>query len=101
MKITEQQVIERLKTVFDPEIPVNLYDLGLIYEISVSDDNYIRIKMTLTSPNCPEAGRLPGEARTAVLELPGVEDVWIDLSFDPPWSEDMMSDEAKLTLGFL
>jgi FeS assembly SUF system protein len=100
MKITEEQVIEKLKSVFDPEIPVNIYDMGMVYEINISDDNFVKIKMTLTSPNCPEAESLPGDARAAVMGIPGVEDVWVDLTFDPPWDQDMMSDEAKLLLGF-
>lgn len=101
MKVTEQQIIERLKTVFDPEIPVNIYDMGMIYEISIADDNFVRIKMTLTSPNCPVAESLPGEVRTAAMGVAGVEDVWVDLTFDPPWDENMMTDEAKLVLGLL
>jgi FeS assembly SUF system protein len=101
MKITEQQVIERLKTVFDPEIPADIYELGLVYKIEISDDNYVKILMTLTSPNCPEAEHLPGDARAAVMGIPGVEDVWVDLTFEPPWDQSLMSDEAKLYLGFL
>jgi FeS assembly SUF system protein len=101
MQITEQQVIERIKTVFDPEIPVNIYDLGMIYEINISAENYVKIKMTLTSPNCPEAENLPGDVRAAVMGIPGIEDVWVDLTFDPPWDHEMMTEEAKLSLGFL
>jgi len=101
MKITEQQVIEKLRSVFDPEIPVNIYDLGMIYKIEISDDNFVKILMTLTSPNCPEVEFMPGDARAAVMGIPGIEDVWIDLTFDPPWDQTMMSDEAKLQLGFL
>lgn len=101
MKINESQIIEKLKTVYDPEIPVNIYDLGLIYEINISDDNFVKIKMTLTSPNCPEAMNMPDKVRNAVMELEGVADVWIDLTFEPPWNQERMTDEAKLMLGFL
>jgi FeS assembly SUF system protein len=101
MNITEEQVIERLKTVFDPEIPVNIYDLGMIYEIIISSDNKVYIKMTLTSPNCPMAESIPGDARAAVLGIPGIEEVTVDLTFEPPWDPDMMTPAAKLELGFL
>jgi FeS assembly SUF system protein len=101
MNITEEQVIEHLKTVFDPEIPVNIYDLGMIYEIIISADNKVYIKMTLTSPNCPMAESIPGDARAAVLGIPGIEEVTVDLTFEPPWDPDMMTPAAKLELGFL
>jgi FeS assembly SUF system protein len=101
MNITEEQVIERLRTVFDPEIPVSIYELGMIYEIIISADNKVYIKMTLTSPNCPMAESIPGDARAAVLGIPGIEEVTVDLTFEPPWDPDMMTPAAKLELGFL
>lgn len=99
--ITEEQVVERIKTVFDPEIPVDVYEMGMIYEIVLSLDNRVYIKMTLTSPNCPVAESLPGDVRAAVMGIPGVEDVTVELTFEPPWDPDMMSPEAKLELGML
>jgi FeS assembly SUF system protein len=94
-------IIEALKTVFDPEIPVNIYDLGLIYEINVFPDHNVEVVMTLTSPNCPVAGTLPGEVEQTVKSVSGVNDVTIELVFEPPWGQEMMSEEAKLELGFL
>lgn len=99
--ITEDQVIARLKTVFDPEIEVDVYEMGMIYEIVISMDNRVYIKMTLTSPNCPVAESLPGDVRAAVLGIPGIEDVEVELTFEPPWDMAMMSIEAKLQLGML
>lgn len=103
--ITETQVkegiIEVLKTVFDPEIPVNVYDLGLIYEVNVFPDFNVEIVMTLTSPSCPAAGVLPGEVEQKAKAVAGVRDVTIELVFEPPWNQEMMSEEAKLELGFL
>lgn len=97
----EKEVVEVLKTIYDPEIPVNIYELGLIYEIKVHDDQSVYVKMTLTAPNCPVADILPQQVESAVASIPDVEDVRVDLTFDPPFSPDMMSDEAKLTLGFM
>lgn len=97
----EQEVIEVLKTIYDPEIPVNIYELGLIYEITVHDDRSVYVKMTLTAPNCPVADILPQQVQSAVAAIPDVEDVRVDLTFDPPFTPDMMSEEAKLTLGFM
>ncbi|MBN1301769.1 MAG: DUF59 domain-containing protein [Melioribacteraceae bacterium] len=97
----EQQIISTLKTVFDPEIPVDIWELGLIYEIKISDDYDVYIKMTLTSPACPVAGSLPGEVQGKVEGIKEVNDVIIDLVWDPPWDKDMMTEEAKLELGFL
>ena len=97
----EQQVISVLKTVYDPEIPVDVWELGLVYEIKVDDDANVYIKMTLTSPACPVAGSLPPEVKSKVQAIEGVNDVYVDLVWNPPWHQDMMSDEAKLTLGFL
>lgn len=97
----EQQVVEALKTVYDPEIPINIYDLGLIYEIRVHDDRTVFIKMTLTAPNCPAAEMLPQQTENAARAVPDVEDVRVQLTFDPPFTPEMMSEEARLTLGFM
>ncbi len=97
----EAQVVEAIKTVFDPEIPVNVYDLGLIYGIQVNPDRTVNISMTLTTPNCPAAGFLPGQVEMRVRHVPSVEDARVDITFDPPFTPDMMSEEAKLELGFL
>lgn len=98
--LLEQKIIEKLKTCYDPEIPVDIYELGLIYDIKIDDNANVYIKMTLTSPACPVAGSLPKEVKTKVQSIEGVNDVYIDLVFDPPWNKDMMSDAAKLELGF-
>jgi len=95
------QVIEKLKTVFDPEIPVNIYDLGLIYTINIDDQSVAHISMTLTAPNCPVAESLPVEVKEVVSSIVGISDCVVELTFDPPWSKDMMSEEAMLDLGFL
>ena len=97
----EQDIIHQLKTVFDPEIPVDIYELGLIYEIKIDEEANVYLKMTLTSPACPVAGSLPKEVQERVKSLPDVNDVYVDLVWDPAWDKDMMSDEAKLELGFL
>lgn len=97
----KEKVVQALKTVFDPEIPVDIYELGLIYDIKVFPVNNIFILMTLTTPNCPSAEEIPGEVRTKVSEIPGVNDVELELTFDPPYHQDMMSEVAKLELGFL
>lgn len=94
-------VIEVLKTIFDPEIPVNIYELGLIYEVNVMDGNVVEIVMTLTSPSCPVAGTLPGEVEEKVKSVSGVTDAVVELVFEPAWNQDMMSEEAKLELGFM
>lgn len=94
-------VIEVLKTIFDPEIPVNIYELGLIYEVNLLKDNMVEVVMTLTSPSCPVAGTLPGEVEEKVKSVSGVSDAVVELVFEPAWSQEMMSDEAKLELGFL
>ena len=93
------QLIEKLKTVYDPEIPVDIYELGLIYKVDVSDDKDVAIDMTLTAPGCPVAGEMPGWVEDAVREIPGVRNVTVDLVFDPPWDPSRMSDEAKLALN--
>ena len=90
-----------LKTVFDPEIPVNIHDLGLIYEIKIDDDFNVKVIMTLTAPNCPVADSMPTEVRDKVATIEGVKSSDVELTFDPPWTKDMMSDAAMLDLGFL
>lgn len=97
----EQKIIAALKTCFDPEIPVDIWELGLIYEIKIDDEANTYVKMTLTSPNCPVAGSLPAEVREKVMKVKGVKDVYLDLVFDPPWGLEKMSEEAKLELGYL
>ncbi len=97
----ERLVIEQLKTVFDPEIPVNIYDLGLIYKLEVSTNNEVRVLMTLTAPNCPVADSLPEEVMVKLKAIPGVESVEVNLTFDPPWSEENLTDEARLAMGLL
>lgn len=96
-----ERIIQVIKTIFDPEIPVNIYDLGLIYEVHVDDDGMAHVKMTLTAPNCPEAESLPMEVHDKVKEVDGVTDVNVELVFDPPWDQGMMSENALLELGFL
>ena len=98
---TKEAIIEMLKTIFDPEIPVNIYDLGLIYEVNILPEGVAEVVMTLTSPSCPVAGTLPGEVEQKVKSGSGVSDAVVELVFDPPWAQDMMSEEAKLELGFL
>lgn len=93
------QLIEKLKTVYDPEIPVDIYELGLIYRVDVSDDKDVAIDMTLTAPGCPVAGEMPGWVQDAVKEIPGIRNVAVELVFDPPWDPSRMSDEAKLQLN--
>ncbi len=97
----EGEIIKVIKTIFDPEIPVNVYDLGLIYEIDVNDEGKARIVMTLTSPNCPVAESLPEEVHDKVASLDGINSVDLNLTFDPPWTKDMLSEEALLELGLL
>lgn len=99
--LLENQVIEEIRNVFDPEIPVNVYDLGLIYEIRIDDDKNVHILMTLTSPMCPVAGILPGEVETAARATPGVGKVTVELTWDPPFTIERMSEEVKLMLGFM
>lgn len=93
------RIIAALKTVYDPEMPVNIYELGLIYSLSVDDSGSVHIQMTLTAPNCPVAGTLPGDVERAVRAVPDVSNVKLELTFDPPWSKDRMSEAAKLALG--
>jgi FeS assembly SUF system protein len=96
-----QRVIEQLQTVYDPEIPVNIYELGLIYDVEVDDDGSTRIRMTLTTPMCPAAEELPPEVETKARTVEGVTSVQLDLVWDPPWNPSMMSEAAKLELGML
>ena len=100
MEDLKNAIIDQIKTVFDPEIPVNIYDLGLIYEINVDGKGQAEVIMTLTSPACPVAGSLPGEVEEVVMGVDGVEDAVVELVFDPPWDKEMMSEEAKFELGF-
>jgi FeS assembly SUF system protein len=93
------QVIAALKKVYDPEMPVNIYELGLIYGIDIDAEGKAAVRMTLTAPNCPVAGTLPGEVERAVRAVPGITDVKLELTFDPPWTKDRMSEAAKLALG--
>jgi FeS assembly SUF system protein len=97
----QNDVISILKTIFDPEIPVDIYELGLIYEVKVSPGGKVDILMTLTSPACPVAGTLPGEVEGKIKGIAGVSDVKVELTFEPAWTQDLMSEEAKLELGFL
>lgn len=99
--LLEEKIIENLKQVYDPEIPVNIYDLGFIYEINIKDDFTVEIKMTLTAPNCPVAESLPIEVREAVQSVEGVRGVYVELVFEPEWNHEMMTPEAKLELGLL
>ncbi|MET3877829.1 DUF59 domain-containing protein [Chitinophaga sp. OAE865] len=96
-----EQIEAQLKTVFDPEIPVNIWELGLVYEVKIKENNRIGIDMTLTAPGCPVAGDIIREVDEKVRNIEGVSDVDVHLTFDPPWTKDMMSEEAKLELGFL
>jgi FeS assembly SUF system protein len=93
------QLVDKLKTVFDPEIPVDIYELGLIYKVDVSDDKDVAIEMTLTAPGCPVAGEMPEWVRDAVLSIEGIKSCDVNLVFDPPWDPSRMSDEAKLQLN--
>ena len=97
----EVEIMNAIKQIYDPEIPVNIYDLGLIYEIDVDDYDNVDIKMTLTAPNCPVADSLPIEVKERVKAVNGVKNVNLELVFDPPWGPAMMSEEAKLELGYL
>jgi len=95
------KVVQAIKLVYDPEIPVDIYELGLIYEISVYPVNNVYVLMTLTSPNCPSAEAIPSEVKDRIQQIQGINDVEIELTFDPPYTQDMMSEAAKLELGFL
>jgi len=97
----ENKVIEMLKTIYDPEIPMDIFELGLIYEVRIDEDKNVSIDMTLTSPNCPVAESMPKEVEDKVASVEGVLSAKVHIVFDPPWDKDMMSEEAKLELGFL
>lgn len=97
----QEKAVELLRTVFDPEIPVDIYSLGLIYRIEVSDDDILQVDMTLTAPSCPAAEFLVEDARLKLETIPGIKSVEINIVFEPEWTQDMMSEEAKLELGFL
>jgi FeS assembly SUF system protein len=97
----EDKIVTILKTIYDPEIPVDIYELGLIYEVKIDSSNQVEIDMTLTSPNCPVAETMPKEVEEKVASIDGVTSAKVNIVFDPPWDKDMMSEEAKLELGFL
>lgn len=101
VKDLREKVIDAIKTVYDPEIPVDIYELGLIYEITIYPVNNVHILMTLTSPSCPSAEVIPSEVKQRVEDIEGVNEVNVDITWDPPYSQDMMSEAAKLELGFL
>ena len=96
-----ESVIDTLKTVFDPEIPVNIYDMGMIYEVRVEENGYAHVKMTLTTPACPVAGTLPGEVEVKIAGVEGVTDAKVELVWDPPWTQAMLSEAARLQLGLM
>ena len=96
-----EPVVEACRTVYDPEIPVNIYDLGLIYTIAINDSGKVDVTMTLTAPGCPVAGEMPGWVQDAIGAVPGVSEIDVEMTFDPQWGMDMMSDEARLELGFM
>jgi FeS assembly SUF system protein len=96
-----EEIVKKLKTIYDPEIPVDIYELGLIYDVMVNTDFEVKILMTLTSPNCPVAESLPREVEEKINGIDNVKDTEVEITFDPPWSKDLMSEEAKLELGML
>lgn len=96
-----EEIVKVLKSIYDPEIPVDIYELGLVYDVMVSVDNEVKILMTLTSPNCPVAESLPAEVEEKVAKIDGVKSTEVEITFDPPWTRDLMSEEAKLELGML
>ena len=95
----KDEIIEEIRKIYDPELPVNIYELGLIYDIKVKDEKFAIIKMTLTSPNCPVAESLPKEVKEGAMQVEGIEEVDLELVWDPPWNKDMMSEAAKLELN--
>lgn len=97
----KEKVIEKIKTVFDPELPVNIWELGLIYEVNVVPINNVQVIMTLTAPSCPAAQSLPHDVDQKIREIEGINDVFVEITWTPAWNKDMMSEEAKLELGFL
>ena len=96
-----EKIVKELKSIFDPEIPVDIYELGLIYDVFVNEDNEVKILMTLTTPNCPVAETLPQEVEEKIKSLDDVKTAEVEITFDPPWTKELMSEEAKLELGFL
>ena len=100
-EIIGEKIVEILHTIYDPEIPVDIYELGLVYDVFINENRDVRILMTLTSPNCPVAEVLPMEVQEKVKTIDEINEVEVELTFDPPWSQDMMSEEATLELGFL
>ena len=96
-----EKIVKMIKTIFDPEIPVDIYELGLIYDVFVNEDNEVKILMTLTSPNCPVAESLPQEVEEKIRSIDEVKTAEVEITFDPAWTKDLMSEEAKLELGFL
>jgi FeS assembly SUF system protein len=100
-KKLEKEIISAIKTVYDPEIPVDVYELGLIYEVNINDEAEVQIIMTLTSPSCPAAEQLPGEVEHKAKQVEGVKDAKVEITFEPPWEKHMMSEEAQLELGFM
>ena len=96
-----EKIVKVLKSIYDPEIPVDIYELGLIYDVFVNEDNHVKVLMTLTTPNCPVAETLPLEVEDKVRSIGEVAEAKVELTFDPPWTRDLMSEEAKLELGFL
>ena len=99
LDVITDQLIEKLKTVFDPEIPVDIYELGLIYKVDVADNKDVKVDMTLTAPNCPVAGEMPGNVKVALETVDGIGEVTVTMTFDPPWTPERMSEEAKLELN--
>jgi len=95
----KEKIIDEIRKIYDPELPVNIYELGLIYDIQVKDEKFVIIKMTLTTPNCPVAESLPKEVKEGVMQVEGIEDVDLELVWDPPWNKDMMSEAAKLEMN--
>ena len=95
----KDEIVEEIRKIYDPELPVNIYELGLIYDIKVKDEKFAIIKMTLTTPNCPVAESLPKEVKEGAMQVEGIEDVELELVWDPPWNKDMMSESAKLELN--
>ena len=96
-----ESIVDGIRTVYDPEIPVNIYDLGLIYTIEINEESEVLVIMTLTAPGCPVAGEMPGWVAEAIEPMPGVKQVAVELTWEPPWGMDMMSDEARMELGFM
>ena len=96
-----EKIVKELKSIFDPEIPVDIYELGLIYDVFVNEDNEVKVLMTLTTPNCPVAETLPQEVEEKIKSIDEVKTAEVEITFDPPWTKDLMSEEAKLELGFL